>query len=329
MQTLNKAQDRCLQGMTHHARGHLEACAKFDGSLDADPGCAEAWNNRGAVRHAHGDAAGALADFNHALELKRDYAEAFNNRGIVRHALGDFAAAVADFGEALRIRPHYAEALCNRGTTRCCLLDLDAALADFEGALALHPGDANAYHGRASVRHARGDLDGAVADCEQVLRLVPRQAAALSYHLRAGVRISQRRFAEALEDCNAALEIDPEFCAAYISRGNVRYHLRDLGGHADYRTAFRIDPRFAADEIVRILDRDLDDDPEGVFENCRQHVRICSNDLVAYARRGLTLLLSGREAEAAIDFDQVVRSSPEWKGNLEHLIETATSKRTP
>ena len=48
---------------------------------------------------------------------------------------------------------------------------------------------------------------------------------------------------------------------------------------------------------------------------------------MAGTRRGLTLLLSGREAEATPDFDQVVRRSPEWKVNLEYLIETATSTR--
>jgi hypothetical protein len=46
---------------------------------------------------------------------------------------------------------------------------------------------------------------------------------------------------------------------------------------------------------------------------------------VAYARRGLTLLLMGREAEAAADFEQVALrgADAEWRRYLRALIEAA------
>src|SRR5262249_50685028 len=151
-----------------------------------------------------------------------------------------------------------------------------------------------AYHGRAAARHALGDLDGALADYDQVLRLIPRQAAAPVYHLRGGVRINQRRFREAIADYECALEIDPHLCMVYISRGNARYHLRDLACRDDYRTALRLNPLAAADEIVRMLVNDLQTDAAAVLENCRKHVRICPEDIVAQVRRGLSLWLLGR-----------------------------------
>ncbi len=60
-----------------------------------------------------------------------------------------------------------------------------------------------------------------------------------------------------------------------------------------------------------------------MLENCRKHIRINPDDLVAYARRGLTLLLQGRDAEAEADFQQILRRGPEWQGPLRLLIDAA------
>jgi hypothetical protein len=49
---------------------------------------------------------------------------------------------------------------------------------------------------------------------------------------------------------------------------------------------------------------------------------------MAYARRGLTLLLLGREAEAAPDFDRMRQLDPEWGPLLERLIEGVRRHRT-
>jgi hypothetical protein len=127
-------------------------------------------------------------------------------------------------------------------------------------------------------------------------------------------------------ELNRALEIEPRFCMAYISRGNARYHLRDRNAQADYRTALEINAPAAAAEIIRILVADLQEGAEGALENCRKHVRICP-DVVAYGRRGLTLLLQRKEAEAALDFELFLRKDPTWKADLELLIETARRHR--
>jgi tetratricopeptide (TPR) repeat protein len=144
-----------------------------------------------------------------------------------------------------------------------------------------------------------------------VLALIPREAAVPVYHQRGGVYVSLRRFADAVADYDRALEIDPGLCMVYISRGNARYHLRDLAGLADYRAAFQLDPPAAAAEVLRVLAADVRDDAGAVLENFRKHLRICPGDIVAYARRGLTLLLLGRPEEAAADLRQVVQRAPE------------------
>ena len=322
------AREHCSRGTSRHAQGDVAgAIAEFDRAIEVSPDCAEAWNNRGATRHSMGDLAAAMADFDRALTINARYAEAYNNRGIVRHLFRDLAGALADFDRALEIRPRYAECLSNRGTTRRALGDMDGAIADYDRAIGVRPDYAEAYLGRAAVLHAQQNHDAALADYDQVLRLIPRQFAAPVYHLRTGVYAVLRRFADALADCNRALEIDPRFCMAYISRGNSRYHLRDMQAHSDYRTAFQIDAQASASECIRILVTNMQDDTAAVLENCRQHVRICPDDVVAYARRGLTLLLMGNEEEAARDFGECLRRSPEWKEHIELLIETATQCR--
>jgi tetratricopeptide (TPR) repeat protein len=160
-----------------------------------------------------------------------------------------------------------------------------------------------------------------------VLGLIPRQAAAPVHHQRGGVYVRLRRFADAVADYDRALEIDPGLCMVYISRGNARYHLRDLAAQADYWTAFQLDQRSAAAEIIRVLDADVREDAGAVLKNCRQHLRICPEDIVASARRGLTLLLLGRPEEAEAYLHRVVQIGPEWADYLDLLVAAAGRQR--
>jgi hypothetical protein len=62
---------------------------------------------------------------------------------------------------------------------------------------------------------------------------------------------------------------------------------------------------------VRILASDLKRDPEAVLRNCRKHLRINPSDVIAMARRGLTLLLYGRAQEAEADFSAIASLCPD------------------
>ena len=86
------------------------------------------------------------------------------------------------------------------------------------------------------------------------------------------------------------------------SRGNAHYHSRDGLASADYEAAFRLDP-------------------EAVLKSCRTHLRHDPDDIMAYARRGLTLLWLGRDADAGPDFDRMRQLEPEWRPHLDLWIE--------
>src|SRR5262249_20694028 len=115
----------------------------------------------------------------------------------------------------------------------------------------------------------------------------------------------------------------------YISRANARYHRRDARGVLDYRMACRLDTELTAREIVRMVTEDLVRDAEAVLENCTKHLRINSRDVIASCRRGLTLLLLGREAEAAADLTRALELAPDGLVPLRRAIALARSGNGP
>jgi tetratricopeptide (TPR) repeat protein len=274
------------------------ALEDFRRCTELDPGYAEAWNNSGLVRQELGRLEEALADFDRALAARPDYPEALTNRGRARQQCGDLAGAAADFDRALGCAagPLAASVLHNRGALRRRAGDLAGALADFDRALAINPDQVATCVHRGAARKEAGDLDGARADLDRALARVAPHLRATAYHKRGGVRVLQNDFTGAIADYDAALALEPDNAVFYLSRGNARYHRRD---------------------------------PEGVLDNCRKHLRINDRDAFAHARRGLTLVLLGREEEAAphlARFQEMVAGSAAY---LERVLEEARAARAP
>ncbi len=308
-------------------------CGEVAGALEAfqkaarlEPDYAEPWNNSGLLRQMLGRLTEAAADFDRALAVRPDYAEALTNRGRVRQALGDVEGARADFDRALELAagtPFAASVLHNRGTLRQNGGDVAGALADFDEALRIDPAHTATYLCRGNLRKHTGDLQGALADFERALEQNPAASMAAAYHGRGGVRVLLNDFAGAIADYDRALSLEPGQYHLYISRGNARYHKRDPRGLLDFRTAFRLDADGAARELIRLLRGDARRDAEGVLANCAKHLRINDRDVLAYARRGLTLLLLGRAAEAGPDLARVAEMAPDMQLWLRKLIALA------
>ncbi|MDB5313358.1 MAG: hypothetical protein JWO38_7560, partial [Gemmataceae bacterium] len=144
-------------------------------------------------------------------------------------------------------------------------------------------------------------------------------------HRRGGVKVLRSDFAGAVADYDAALDLDPENAVYYLSRGNAHYHRRSPRALADYRVAFRLDPDGAARESLRMLARDARAAPAEVIANCDKHLRINDRDVLALARRGLTLVLVGRPTEAAADFDRLRDSVPALWPLCQAVIEQASA----
>jgi tetratricopeptide (TPR) repeat protein len=302
----------------------LEALHDFRSATQRKPDDPLPWNNAGMVQHMLGRFAEAIADFDRALALRPDYPEALSNRGRARQALGDFAGALADFDRALGLNSTSTLAawvLHNRGMLRQQCDDRTGALADFDRALAIDSSHTATYIARASAQKENGDLEGALADFNQALEQKPSRSLASIYHGRGGVRVLQNDFTGALADYNQALSLEPNNHLFHISRGNARYHLRDLKATLDYLIAFRIDLEGACQEFVRIISADARRDADSVLDNCTKHLRLNPRDVLAHARRGLTLLALGRDTEAAHDFGMCCEMAPEMWSYLQRVID--------
>ncbi len=326
----NYAEATNNRGILRHSTRQFEfAIQDFDLAIQAEPGFAQAHNNRGVARQALGDLAGALADFENAVRLAPDYVDALNNRGLARLSGGDIVGALNDYAQALKLArgPEAAPVYHNRGAARQSFGDHAGAIADFDQALRHNPNQAGSYHNRGCSRRALGDLTGALADFETALERTPAPIAAPIYHSRGGVFVSQGRLTSALADYDQALTLDPLFWVAYISRANARYHKRLVGGFEDYRRAIAIEPPAAAREIVRLIAEHIEHGSKAVITNCEKHLQLDPNDLTAYARRGLTLLLLARDEDARRDFEAVVHLCPDCDRDLGLIIQAAHQYR--
>jgi tetratricopeptide (TPR) repeat protein len=260
----------------------LRAIAHCDEKLRFNPMDATAYNNRGFARYNLGDLTGAEDDYNAALALNPLYPEAYNNRGALRHARGDCAGAVGDYSQALRLRADYAEAYNNRGAARCGLGDHDGAIADLTAALQLKPGKVEAYHNRALARDGKWDHAGSAAD-----------------------------FDKALECLIQTPETASRRCLIHIYRAHAHYHLRSRAAFlADYHHGFGLNRDLGASTVIRVLETQARKDLAGALVNCAQHLQSDPGDFPTYARRGLLLLLAGRDAEAQADLDRFYHYSP-------------------
>jgi hypothetical protein len=115
---------------------------------------------------------------------------------------------------------------------------------------------------------------------------------------------------------------------AHLLRGNAYYHLGALEEtYADYRRAFHLDPHLTASHIVKIVLREVRASPTAALAACDEHLRRNPEDFLTCGRRGVILLLLGRDSEAAADLDAFRRRSPDDVGWLQLVIDAVLRRR--
>lgn len=194
-----------------------------------------------AMTHlAGGDPAAALADLDRAIELDPSYADAYANRGSIRHLLGDYSAALADLDRAIDLDPGLASAYNNRGAVRLMQWDLDRAIADFDAALALDPSLHQAYLSRANARYHKRDLD-AEADFREAFRLNPAYTATAI--IAQMVWWMNHNAQAVLADCEKHLRWNPGDFHSLARRGLLFVlQSRDSAAEPDFQAYRRLNP---------------------------------------------------------------------------------------
>jgi tetratricopeptide (TPR) repeat protein len=196
--------------------------------------------NRGVARTMAGAVADALVDFNGALQLDPECAEAFNNRGFVRLLMSDARGAGADFDQALKLNPRLAGAYSNRGSLRLAVWDLHGALADLNVALALDPQHCPSYLARANTRYHLRDL-GAEDDFRAAFRLDAASTARAIVNLLLQALQDGPRLI--LTDCEKHLRFNPGDFHSLARRGLLcLLQSRDAEALADFDEYRRLNP---------------------------------------------------------------------------------------
>lgn len=275
-----------------HAAVTLFTRALSSGEL-SPPDTAQAHYGRGTTYNDLGDYAHALEDFNKAFEIEPRSAVVLNNRGIAYRHLQQLDQAIADFDAAIRLDPKYAAAYSNRGLAYMDAEDPGRALQDFTDALQLDSNQAAIYINRGNAYDELGQADKALNDYAAAIRIDPDEPNA--YRQRALLYFHRHDWARETADLNILLRLAPNDVNALADRAHALYFSGDFAGAV----------------------RDL-----------QKWGAITSEPEAAYYR-GLANFALGRFADAAADFESVVRATPGEPAPLAwaHLSNARAGKR--
>ncbi len=191
------------RGLLRQRTGQLdEALRDYDDAIAWSPPYEEPHFNRGLVLEALGREDEALAEFDYVLVLNPDFVDALIQRGRLRHARHDLAGAQADAARARAVAPANARARCLGGLVEMASGDLGAARRSFGAALDADPSLPDAWANRATIRFKQGQPHAALEDLSRAVRL--RADADVLYN-RGRVLESLERWQDAIDDYTRAL----------------------------------------------------------------------------------------------------------------------------
>ncbi|HSM82764.1 MAG TPA: tetratricopeptide repeat protein [Nodosilinea sp.] len=221
----------------------------FSRLLHSQPHHAEALNYRAVAYFQLRNMYEATLDINRALACRADYAEAYINRGMLRHELGDFQGAIDDYTAVLELNPDLQDRSYNQTLVGLALDSPDATLSE-DAPLNLRFRLADLYDSRGLLRAQVGDGEGAVADYTLALRFNPRSGRILANRGRVFSR--QGDYPAAIADFDSALAINDGDALAYCDRGYALYFLDEWAmALEDFNQALVLNPNLAEAYIGR------------------------------------------------------------------------------
>ncbi len=155
---------------SHLARGnayfrlrlHQQAEEDFTRAIALEPGCIDAYEQRGRLPLSSGQYAHAIEDLTTALRLAPSGVQCLLDRASARCSSGALAAAIEDLDALLAYEPDHAQAYDMRGLTFEGLGDVQAAYKDYTRALAADPENSwsgAAFRARGQARRLRQRAD--------------------------------------------------------------------------------------------------------------------------------------------------------------------------
>ena len=208
-----------LAGLIYLAAGERQsALVWFDRAIALEPGCAQAWSNRGTALHEL-DRAAALAAFDEALRLGLAEPALYFHRGNLLRAAERLDEAIAAYDAALRLNPAYPQALRAGALVLRDLGHRDGALEFLDEAVRLDPFFRDAHMDRGDLLQSLERMEEAIAAYDRALEREPGHPGALNN--RGAALLTLARYAEADAAFDAAICADPGAPQAWNNRGNL------------------------------------------------------------------------------------------------------------
>jgi len=330
--------DRVLAGI--QAGDMDKALIALDEAIKEQPTNADAYLLRGTLKVSN-DQAAALADFNKVIELKPDSGAAYNQRAMLRLMNQDIPGALKDLDAAVANNYATDGVYDLRAQLRWQLDDQKGALADLELALKLNPNNPRYYQRRASAYMAMKELDRALADFSYLLnwyetdpmtvRPVPRPTSKGIDDRKDpnafAVVIGQETKNEAPGDKNMAQSI----VESYAYRAKI---LSERGNHdaaiSDLTKALRIDPANFNARYERYNEYEAKGDLAAALSDVNKGIEIDPRNGNLRVEHGVLLLLMGKDQEAQVDFDMLLKSDHVlWQKRIDDRLAAVKSHLPP
>jgi WD40 repeat protein/uncharacterized protein YeeX (DUF496 family) len=289
-----------------------EATALLDNLIDIEPKNANLFNMRGNVYYAREKTAEAMADYTRALDLSPGQSTYFTNRGNCLRKMKDWAGAVEDYTNAVAIEPQDDTAYYWRGWIHYQKGEWKEAIADLTAELEIDPKHANGYLERGICRYRIDELDAAIADFTKALSIDPNIK--LARYWRAEAHLQRGEVKQAEKDYAKAIEMDPKYADAYGGRGRARRIAKDFSGAiADFTAALKLSSENALWLYWRGRAHYQNKDLTSSLDDLDRAINLDPKLEFAYLFRGLILFRNGKTAEAARDFNQLLKSDLQMK----------------
>ena len=245
----------------------VEAMARYDAVVQADPQCAPAHLNRGNILQASAQFDDARKAYQLAIACDPQYAAAHFNLGNLNYRAGEFAHALHNYQVTIGIRPQLADAFIGMANALLGLGRPAEAMESYQHALTINPAHAEAHFNLGVLAMTQEQTHEAAASLRRAVELRPDYAPA---HRILGVVLnSLGNFDGAEASLRRAWSIEPE--SAEI--------LYDLAMILRYRGKYL--------EAVQLLARALERAPNWTtkvaFATCAAHTRFTANDALVRA----------------------------------------------
>jgi len=170
-QAIDQAIDFCDQGNEHLEKDLQKAIELYDQAIQANPGLAIAWNNKGYTLNQLERFDEAILVLTQAIKLDRTLIIALNNYGDSLQGLGKNEEAISAYEESIKLEPSNYQAWWGRGTCLYNIQKYQEVIVVAQKLVELNPEDFLGWYAKAVCYALLGDKELAIENLREAVRI--------------------------------------------------------------------------------------------------------------------------------------------------------------